>query len=173
MKCGDRGHRKADGTPCQQTIGVKAAGCIWHTSSPEGRAAFAMKGGLASRMRRALPASTPEPPFDTVENIIAWAQQMARAALVEEVDTRRLAEARGFAQLALSALSARTQQELVDALLKLEHGGAAMLLLSRLTNGLNEGRTRPLPGRTLTVVPRPIRTATEHDRRQGANAGRG
>ena len=74
---------------------------------------------------------------------------MARAALVEDVDPRRLAEARGFAQLALSALSARRQQQLVDALLKLEHGGAAVALLAQFTN--DSTKRKPLPGRVLPM----------------------
>lgn len=113
-----------------------------------------MKGGLASGDAHRHAGHDARAGLDTIENIVAWAQRMARAALVEDVDPRRLAEARGFAQLAPSTLSARTQEQLVDALLKIEHGGAAMLL-SRLTSGLEDGRRKPLPGRTLTVVPRP------------------
>jgi hypothetical protein len=149
--CGDLGYVNHAGRPCGQVIGRGVGGCIHHDPRRPGAAhAAQVKGAIASRMRRAMAASTPEPPFDTIESIVAWAQRLARAALVEDVDPRRLAEARGFAQLALSALSARTQQQLVDALLALEHGGAAMLLLSRLTNG--EGRPKPLPGRTLAIV---------------------
>ena len=153
MKCGDRGHVTTAGTPCQQTIATTAAGCVWHTRSAEGRRILALKGGIASRMRTALPATTPEPPFDTVENVIAWSQRMARTALVEDVDPRRLAEARGFAQLALSALSAQTQARLVDALLRLEHGGGAVALLAQFTNG-DPSKRKPLPGRVLAMPPK-------------------
>lgn len=145
MKCGDRGHVTAAGEPCGQTIGVNAAACIWHSRTTAERRLLALKGGIASRMRSALPASTPEPPFDSPESIVSWAQQMARVALTEDVDPRRMAEARGFAQLALSALSARTQQQLVDALLRLEHGGAAVAFLAHL-HAL-PGEPRPLPFR--------------------------
>ena len=128
-------------------IGRDVGGCIHHDPTRPGAAhAVQVKGSIASRMRRAMAASTPEPPFDTIESIVAWAQRMARAALVDDVDPRRLAEARGFAQLALSALGARTQQQLIDALLKLEHGGAAVMLLSRLQDGLDAGKLRPIPG---------------------------
>jgi hypothetical protein len=153
------GRPKASGQPCGWKL--NSGECPYHgpASTPESRSELARVRGLlagrSKRMRTAMSTTTPEPPFDTIENIIAWSQRMARAALVEDVDPRRLAEARGFAQLALSALAAQTQARLVDALLKVEHGGAAMLLLSRLTNGLEDGRRKPLPGRTLTVVPRP------------------
>src|SRR5262249_31698743 len=114
---------------------------------------LALKGGIASRMRTALPATTPEPPFDTVDNIIAWSQRMARTALVEDVDPRRLAEARGFAQLALSALSAQTQAQLVDALLRLEPGGGAVALLAQFTDS-DPSKRKPLPGRVLSLTPK-------------------
>jgi hypothetical protein len=138
--------RLSDGQPCGWVLNGRE--CPYHgpNATPESRRLIPLKGAAASRMRRAMPASTPEPPFDTIENIVAWAQRMARAALVEDVDPRRLAEARGFAQLALSALGARTQQQLIDALLKLEHGGAAVMLLSRLQDGLDAGKLRPIPG---------------------------
>src|SRR5262249_50080693 len=131
---------------------AKAEGCIWHTSSPSERSLFALKGSIASRMKRSLPASsTPEPPFDTVENIITWSQKMARSALVDDVDPRRLAEARGYAQLALSALNARTQQQLIEALLSLERGGAAVALLASFTNG--SAKRTPIPGRPVVSLP--------------------
>lgn len=148
MKCGDRGFLTAAGQPCGQTIGARASACLWHSRNAEERRALALRGGIASRMRSALPATTPEPPFDTPESIVAWAQRMARSALVDDVDPRRLAEARGFAQLALSALSTKAQAQLVDALLKLEHGGVAVALLGRL----KAGETRPLPWKAPQAV---------------------
>jgi hypothetical protein len=151
VKCGDRGFRNATGQPCGQTIGGNAPGCIWHVRTPAERSLLALKGGIASRMRSALPASTPEPPFDSPDSIVAWAQRMAHAALTQDVDPRRMAEARGFGQLALSALSARTQQQLVDALLRLEHGGQAFALLAQLR--VADGPRRPLPWRVPQSVP--------------------
>ena len=153
MKCGDRGHLTAAGEPCGQTIGEKAAGCIWHTLSAEGRKAMALKGGIASRMQRALPSTYQVPEFASPENIIAFARELVRLALTEDVDLRRVSEARGAAGLALSAFTARTQERLVEALLRVEHGGAAMLLLTRLQDGLIDGRRRPLPGRPLSLSP--------------------
>ena len=61
---------------------------------------------------------------------------MGRLALTADVDMRRLAEAGGAAALALSAHQGHTQQQLVDALLRLEHGGAAYALLYTRTNNL-------------------------------------
>jgi hypothetical protein len=72
-------------------------------------------------------------------------------ALKEDGDLRRVAEARDAAGLALSAHSARTQQQLVDALLRLEHGGAAVALLAQFQNGQASGQRRPLPGRVLSL----------------------
>ena len=39
-----------------------------------------------------------------------------------------------------------------DALLALEHGGAAVLMLNRLQQGLADGKRRPIPGRTLAPL---------------------
>ena len=66
-------------------------------------------------------------------------------ALKDDVDLRRVAEARGAASLALSAVSARSQAKLVDALLRLEHGGAAVALLAQFQAGQASGPRRPLP----------------------------
>lgn len=154
MRCGDRGHLTAAGQPCGQTIGEKAAGCLWHTLSAEGRKAMALKGGIASRMKRALSSTYEVPELETPEAIIAFARELARLALTEDVDTRRVAEASGAAGLALSAFTARSQAQLVEALIRLEGGGAALVLLQRLQNGLADGPRRPLPGRGLATEPR-------------------
>lgn len=158
MRCGDRGHVTASGQPCGQTISAKAQACIWHSKTPAERSVLALKGSIASRMNRALPATLPEPPFDTVDNIVTWSQQMAKAALTEDVDPRRLAEARGFAQLALSALAQRTQARLVDALTALESGGAAVALLAQFTNAQATGKRKPLPGpaRVISLPSEPV-----------------
>jgi hypothetical protein len=144
------GRPKPDGQLCGWKLNGRE--CPYHGdhATPEGRRLLARKGGYLSRMSRALPASTPEPPFDTVDNVIAWSQRMARTALVEDVDPRRLAEARGFAQLALSAHSARTQAQLVDALLRLEHGGGSVALLAQFVNS-DPSKRKPLPGRVLPL----------------------
>ena len=139
------GRPKDNGAPCGYRL-YGARQCPWHGDgvTQADRTLHATKGAILSRLSRALPATTAEPPFDTEENIVGWSQRMAHAALTQDVDPRRLAEARGFAQLALSALSARNQAKLVDALLRLEHGGAAVALLAQFQAG--QDRRRPLPG---------------------------
>jgi hypothetical protein len=49
--------------------------------------------------------------------------------------------------------AADAQERMADVLAQVEHGGAAMLLLTRLQNGLNDVRRRPLPGRSLSLKP--------------------
>ena len=155
MICGERGHVGKDGRPCRQNINAKAAGCVWHVLSPEGRSAMALKGSVASRMKRALPSSYQIPEFESPEAIIAFARELARLALTGDVDMRRVGEARQAAMLALSGHSAQTQARLVEALVKIEGGGAAFVMLQRLQEGLSEGRRRPLPspGRVLPMPP--------------------
>ena len=99
-------------------------------------------------MKSALPASYLVKPFDSVDSIIEWAHEMAGKVLKADVDPRRTSAARGFAQLALSAHQARTQQQLVDCLLKIEHGGAAFALLARLQESPTAPR-KPLPWKIL------------------------
>jgi len=51
-----------------------------------------------------------------------------------------------------AAIRAATAQErMAEVLAQVEHGGAALLMLSRLQEGLSEGKRRPLPGRVLTL----------------------
>jgi hypothetical protein len=151
MKCGERGHVTATGAPCGQTIGATAVGCLWHSRTPDQRRLLALKGGIASRMRTALPASYQIPEFTDEASILTFARELARMALKDDVDLRRVSEARGAASLALSAVSARSQAKLVDALLRLEHGGAAVALLAQFQAGQANGPRRPLPGRVLTL----------------------
>jgi hypothetical protein len=115
---------------------------------------YQRRGSAASRMKKAMSVATPEPPFDNPENIVTWAQQMARACLVEDVDLRRLTEARGFAQLAMSAHSVKAQAQLAEALAKLEHGGQALILLQQFQAAQSDpSKRRPLPPRIVTALP--------------------
>ena len=148
MICGDLGHLSRAGRPCGQVIGRDVGGCIHHDPSRPGAAhAVQVKGSIASRMRRAMPSAYEVPAFASPESIIAFAHELARLALTEDVDPRRVAEARSAAALALSGHSTMTQARAVEALLKIEHGETAFALLTRLQDGMSDGRRRPLPGR--------------------------
>lgn len=154
MKCGDRGHRTAAGEPCQQNIGARATGCLWHSRDAEGRRLLALKGGIASRMKTALPSSYQVPAFADPEAIVSFAQELARMALTEDVDRGRVAEARLAAGLALSAHTAQTQARLVEALLRLEHGGLAVAMLTQFQAAQSDpSKRRPLPPRIVTALP--------------------
>jgi hypothetical protein len=157
VKCGDLGHQTAMGGPCQQNIGAKATGCLWHSRNADERRLLALKGGIASRMRTALPSTYQVPEFTDPDSIVAFARELAGMALKEDVDRGRVAEARLAAGLALSAHAARTQQQLVDALLRLEHGGGAVALLAQFTAAQTDAKRRPLPvpGRLLAMPTAP------------------
>ena len=146
MHGGDLGHKTIHGEPGCQTVGRGKKGCIWHSQTPEQRSILARKGGIARSLEKALPSTYRVPPFDTRESIVEWAREMAGKVLRGELSPKLSAEARGHAQLALQARTAEAQERLVEALLTVEHGGAAMLLLTRLQDGLADGRRRPLPG---------------------------
>jgi hypothetical protein len=47
--------------------------------------------------------------------------------------------------------AAIAQESMAATLAQVEHGGAALLMLSRLQEGLTEGNRRPLPARVLTL----------------------
>jgi hypothetical protein len=51
--------------------------------------------------------------------------------------------------------AAQAQEQMAAALAAVEHGGAALVLLQRLQNGLTDGPRRPLPaaGRVLPMTP--------------------
>jgi hypothetical protein len=100
-----------------------------------------------------LSKSAPPPEFASTEAIVAWAQTTAQQVLCGDLDPRAASEARQLAGLAIQARAADSQERLVEVLLRLEHGGAAVMLLSRLQQGLVEGRTRPLPPRVLRASP--------------------
>lgn len=146
MKCGDLGFTNAAGAPCGQNIAADATGCLWHSRTAEERSLLATKGAIASKMKKALPADYAMRPFDSRDSVIQFAQDLAYRVLTQDVDPRRIDTALRAAQVALSGFAAATQEKLVDALLRIEHGGAAMMLLTRLQEGLTERRTRPLPG---------------------------
>jgi hypothetical protein len=153
------GRPKASGQPCGWKL--NSGECPYHgpASTPESRSELARVRGLlagrSKRMRHALPATYQVPEMSSEADVIAFGRELAQQALTGDADQGRIDRAIRAAHLVLAGLSAQTQARLVDALLKVEHGGAAMLLLSRLTNGLEDSRRKPLPGRTLTVVPRP------------------
>ncbi len=51
--------------------------------------------------------------------------------------------------------AAMAQERMADVLASVEHGGAAVMLLSRLREGLTDGRTRPLPRAVPMRLPPP------------------
>jgi hypothetical protein len=142
------------GGACRQTVGASGF-CVWHApgTTAEDRHAVAVKGGIASRMKRALPAGYQVPALDSHEAIAAWARDMAGRVLRAEVDPKLVSEARSCVQLVVQSAAARDQRQLVEALLAIERGGAAMVLLTRLQDGLADGRRKPIPGRALAPVP--------------------
>ena len=154
MKCGDRGHLTAQGTPCQQNIPKGSAACLWHSRSAEGRRALAMKGSIKAHMMRFLPRSALPPDFQSTASIVAWAQQTAKKVLSGELDPKAAGEARQLASLAISARVADATEVMATTLSSIEHGASAVLLLNRLQDSLRSGARRPLPGmRSLTPSP--------------------
>lgn len=144
----------ATGEPCGQGT-APGRRCVWHTRDAAGRRLLALKGGVASRMRSYLPSSAPRPEFSSTAAVVAWAEATAHKVLSGALDPRAAGEARQLAALTIQARSAEAQERLVDALLRLENGGAAVMMLARLTDGIADGKGRPLPGRVLPMAATP------------------
>lgn len=104
---------------------------------------------VKSRLRHYLAETTPKPDFASTAAIEAWASTTAHQVLTGVLDPRAASEARQLAALTISARSADEQSKLVDALLALEHGGAAVALLAQFTS--DPTRRKPLPGRVLAM----------------------
>ena len=153
-KCGEKtGHiAKKTGQLCDQNIPTGAKGCFWFVRTPQQRSLEAVRISRIGKTRRALPASYQVKPFDSVESIITWSRDMAERCLKEDIDPRRTSEARGFAHLALSAIQTRTQEHMINALLQLEHGSSALVLLTKFQQGVAAGPRRPVPGRTVKHI---------------------
>lgn len=157
MICGDHGHVTKGGTPCGQQIAETATACIWHSHSAEERSEMMRQASLMGqeRHRKILPKNAPKPDFSSREAIVAWSQDKAHRVLTGQLDRYLSAEARGWASVALAAKAAEAQERLLEALVKLEHGGAAVAILTRLQEALEGGSRRPVPGRRLAVVAAP------------------
>src|SRR5437870_13720283 len=99
----------AAGTPCQQPINPRLGACVGHRSSPEQPRLLSGKGNLASRMKHPLPSTYQVPEFADEDSILAFARELVHLALTQDVEPRRVDSAIRGAQLALSAISAKTQ----------------------------------------------------------------
>ncbi len=151
MKCGDKGFVTAAGLPCQQNINPKATGCLWHSRTPEQRSIVATRGALAAKMKKALPTDHPIPPLDGLSSYEGACRDLYRLSLTGNVDRWRLTEARGAIALLMQAEQVRAQQQLYQALVGLERGGAAVVLLNQYLEG-HTGERRPVPPRPRTQV---------------------
>ncbi len=145
MKCGDKGFVTAAGLPCQQNIPRTAPGCLWHSRTAEERSIVATKGAIAAKMRRALPADYPMPSLDDgLDGCEAAAKELYKLSLTGNVDRWRLTEARGALALLLQAKQVRATEQLYEALVGLERGGPAVVLLNQYLEA-GKGERRPLP----------------------------
>lgn len=137
-----------NGRPCPAPATRKSdpPRCPMHGDSA---LSYQRSGAWASRLRRAMPSTYEIPEFEDERDIVRFARELVRLALTEDVDPRRVDTAIRGAHLALAGFSAQTQARLVDALLKLEHGGAAVALLAQFTN--DPTKRKPLPGRVLPM----------------------
>ena len=146
MKCGDRGHLNIEGKPCQQNINPKAAACCWHSRSPKQRSQLAIKGALAAKMHRALPADDPMPILqEGLPGLEAACRYLFGVSLKRNIDRWRLSEARGFLTLLFQAEDLKDRRKLYEAIITLEHGGQAMILVNQFLDGQTGGRRRIPP----------------------------
>ncbi len=151
MKCGDKEFVTAAGLPCQQNINPKTSGCLWHSKTPKQRSLLATRGALAAKMKKALPSDHPIPSLDGLASYEGACRDLYRLSLTGNVDRWRLTEARGAIALLMQAEQVRAQQQLYEALVGLERGGPAVVLLNQYLDGHTGGR-RPVPPPPLVRV---------------------
>lgn len=166
MKCGENGHLTVHGLPCGQELKKRGeTACLWHSRTKEERTALAAKGHLVSRMKKALPEGAVKFTFADEDAVIAFAEDMARQALTKDVDQHRIKTGLEAAKVALSGFGHKTTARMVKALESLEHGGAAMVLLSQMQERLGTGTRRMIPGR---VVQRDVEPREKGDEETAA-----
>jgi hypothetical protein len=125
MKCGELGFTNADGGPCGQNVPRGGQSCLWHDQTPKGRRKADLqrrKGGMVSQRKGSLPSDYAVS-FPDREAVVRFVEDLARRALTENVDLRRIDTALKAANVALTAHGVEIQEQMVEALLKLEHGG--------------------------------------------------
>src|SRR5262245_56842894 len=133
MLCGSLGFKTKEGKACEQDISPDSKGCMWHTATAEERSEKAMQGAKAflNQKFNRLPArETPKPLFNSYANIISFAQSMAWLALVGQVDLGRINTALKAASVARETVATAIQEKLLNAVMKLEHGAAAVSFLT-------------------------------------------
>src|SRR5262245_3542984 len=137
-----------DGGRCQQRLGSSRPVCPFH----KGDGAMAVIGARAAAARRVrfMPVGSANPDWSSVQAIRAWAEERAGRVERGELDARAVPHE--LAKLAKATFDAEAQERLLDALLRLEHGGGAVALLAQFTN--DPSKRKPLPGRVLTSLPK-------------------
>ena len=136
LHCGDYGYRNDDGSECMTPLDRGQRACLRHKAEERARARAAA--------RDLLPADAARPDFTTEDSIVAWSEDMAdkvsKGLLAPE-----LSDAAGkHADRAMRRLELRAQKALTDALLQLERGGTAVVMLRQMLADPT-ARRRPLP----------------------------
>lgn len=138
MLCGSLGFKNQQGQPCGQDIASDAKGCRYHLATLEQKTEIG-KLGVKAYLDRTIKKldlnATPVPLFNSFANIISFTQDMAWLALVGSVDLQRINVALKAASVARETVGTAIQEKIANALLKLEHGGAAVAFLTKLSEG--------------------------------------
>ena len=146
MKCS---HTTRDGRACPANAvrSSSPAACPMHSRTA---LQYQYAGAHASRKlkRPVLPKDYAVGAFDD-----AWRADMAGRVLRGELDPRLSAEARGYAALEIQARSVEAQEQLVDALTRMEHGGAAVALLAQFRGAAGQARPLPFARKPLGAAP--------------------
>ena len=153
-KCGDYGYQNAFRQPCGQTLREGETACLWHRSTPAERSAIASRGGRKKSIQEnGLPEeAVASLSFQTIDQVVTFVETMAKQALTSPLHRGRIETALKCANVAKGCFETKATQELTRAVLTMEHGGGAVLLLQRLQEGMAGGARKPLPGRRMPVV---------------------
>ncbi len=143
-----RGCVELGGTCPIHPVAVEADGqarCLTHATDPTRirRREERNRAGGENRLRT-LPKASREPRFRSAAQVRRYAERLAHLVTTGQLAVKLADTAIRAAGLALQVHQLKNQERLTDALLRLEHGGAAVMLLRE---SLSEGKRRPLPGR--------------------------
>ena len=143
LHCGDYGYRNDDGSECMTPLDRGQRACLRHKAEERAKARAAA--------RDLVPPEAPPPSFEDEDAIVRWSEQMADR-VVKGLLAPELSDSAGkHADRAMRRLELRAQKALTDALLQLERGGTAVVMLRQMLADPTAPR-RPLPPKRVVAL---------------------
>ncbi len=141
--CGDNGHKKRDGHPCQFKISDDAVACHHHAAD-QTRAREILSSAILARKQLRIPDSITTNRFHTTDDCLRVFSQIVDILTTEKhPDLKQLETAIRATNGAMNAHGVKAAEEQNKILLLLDGHGAGLAAMQRL----KESPLRVLPGR--------------------------